>query len=726
MIDVKKLVTGFLILAVATSASALLISTIGNHYGSSGNLAVAANNAPSATQGQTSTTLSGNAFLPQASDNQDSGDSLGSDTAMASATAAIMSDPSNLTNALANAYMNNLMVANPDGATVDGSGNETLTPPDATSVINQFISSSTDIQPPTIPDWDAEAAEIPIIITSSSPEQLADYGNALGGILSADIVQTNLQTVLNNDSDPSVIAPAAGDIQKALQDISGLKTPDKAADFQKNLIRTLVYAKNSLALAENAQTDPLKTELVLEAEDTKYQAALQNLEASIQSAQTQNLFSTNTSQPDQNKTFAILDMLTGTQVAHAQFAVIDAIVDSGVWATVAQMIKADVKDIVLQIVKNTIVFIMQKTIIAGIQGSGAPKFIQQWGATLANAFTQSAIGALNSQMSCVGAAPFAPQLRLVLGATYKPGNNTVCAVQFQSQLNNNLSSFYNNFSNGGWLTYGSTMQPDNDYYDSAFFVAQAVGQTAQNAQNAASAKAVAGQGFHGTAVCDDGSNPSGNTLQCQDPTGLITPTEASACPAGTTLIQTVPNNGYCGDGTEPQVQTPGAILNNMAASAINGNFELVTSANDWAGLASGLFVSILQEVLNSLAQTAIAGANGLLQQAANGGGANSVNGTTVTSPASSPQPITCYISADPSGNPLVADIMVSGGESIGATGITTPSYTWTPPVGGTLSATTGDFITATFNATGTYQVFVSEAPDNSNTTCSVTVPSSLP
>jgi len=747
MIDVKKLVTGFLILAVAASAAALLVSAIGANAGggAGGNsgLAIVGSSADTANSQTMGTDLTDNAFLPQAPAQDDINnidtDNDAADPALVSSTDAIMNDPNNLTGILANTYLSNLALTNPDGPATDANGDPTLTPPDDNSVIAQFMSSSTNANL-QVPDWDAEADQVPIAITSSSPAALATYGSALDAILNNDIVQPDLQDMLSNNADPSFEPYVESKVQIALQDIAGLKTPAPAVALQKSLIKTLVYSKDSIALAANANTDPLKTELILQAEGTKYDEAVNDLQTQVQNAQAQNLFSmsnmpTETGSPNTDTGSGILadiQALVGIPTAHAQFAVFDAITHLGVWTTVAHMIKAEVQDIVLQIIKNTIVFTMQKTIFAAIKGSGAPAFIQQWGNTLANAFQASALGALNSAMQqCVGAAPFAPQLKLTLGATYQP-NKTICAVQFNAQLGNNLKNFYNsnNFSNGGWISYGTTMQPDYNYYGSAFFTAQVVANTAQNAQNAAQAKAVASQGFHGSAVCQDGSNPNGTTLQCQDPTGLITTTQSASCPAGTVEIEAIPNNGRCMSGQEPLVQTPGAVFNNMVGSAVNGNFSLVTSANNWAGLASGLFVSIMQQVLNSLAQTTIADAGGLLQQAYQGGGATSVSGVgtnnpTVTQGANSPQEIDCLVEPDVSSNgssSLSAVLSVTGGEVISSNGISTPSYSWLQPTGGTISPTTGDTVTAIFNASGTYQVIVNDLPDNASGTCQVTIP----
>ena len=746
MIDVKKLSIGFLILAVAVSASALLVSNLGGSVSANGNVADTAITV-TALDGQ-STSTDGSAFLPQSTQaadevlaNTDPKDNAVTDPALASSTDAIISDPNNLTNILANSYLDGLASTNPNGAQDDGSGNQTLTPPDPNAVIAQFESSSTSASV-QLPDWEAEAEQVPLTIVSSSPNAIATYGTALNQILDQDVVQTNLQSMLTGNSDPSFEPYVASKIQTALQDISGLQTPTSTVALQESLIKTLVYAKNEIALAENASVDPVKAELILGGEDPRYTTALQDLQTQLQKVQSENLFSlANVSpigkQTPGNKVLADLQSIFGIQVAHALIPVYDPVNHVVLWANLGQLIKQDLENIALQIVKNTLVFIMQKTIFAAIKGSGAPAFIQQWGMTLANAAQQSALGALNAQMKCVSAAPFADQLRLTLGATYKPGNNNVCAVQYNNQLNNNLSSltkFYNNFSGGGgWVTFGATLQPDNNYYGSAFFIAQTVGNTGQLAQNGAQAKAIAGGGFGGSATCKDGSDPKGSTLICIDGSGHESETNSNTCPAHTTPYETLPNNGFCSNGQEPSVQTPGAVFNGMVNSAVDGNFKLITSANNWVGLASGLFVSILQETLNSLAKTTIADAQGLLQQAYSGGGATNVTNSggvggtyTVTQGASSPASLFCYVSASPDSNPLAAELTAGGQGAITSNGNSapvaiTPSYTWSTTQG-TVSPAAGPGTIATFNAPGTYQVLLTDVNDNTRTICSVTIP----
>ena len=67
--------------------------------------------------------------------------------------------------------------------------------------------------------------------------------------------------------------------------------------------------------------------------------------------------------------------------------------------TIDQQLEAILKNTLLQILKNTLIAIIQQKVLAWVQGSGAPRFITNWGATLVNAAQTNAINAINRDMN---------------------------------------------------------------------------------------------------------------------------------------------------------------------------------------------------------------------------------------------------------------------------------------------------------------------------------------
>jgi hypothetical protein len=663
MIDVKKLITGFLILATAGGLSALITSRANTNA-----------NAQTADISATGTPAMGsNAFLAQ---------SAAIDPALASTTEAIANDPDNLTNILTSNYLDGLMAANPDGAQHDANGNVSLAPPDVNAIINQFQSSSTTA---TIqaPDWDVEALKVPVTLIADSANAKKDYATAVQDILSKQFVATNAQSMLQT-RDPNASSYMSDKVQTALQDIAGLQVPSSEKNLQKSLVRLLVYEKNMLSLATATSSDPLKTGLIFQIESQRYATAIQNFQTELQKTPIQNL-SANLPEENQNGIVAFINTALGIHTAHAQWLTFDA-------ANLAQMILDYARDIILQTLKNVIIAEMQQHVMKWVQGNGVPRFIQDWGATLINAYEQTALNSIDSQFKCVNNAPFAEQIQITLKALYKPpsAGSNVCAVQFNSQLANNLTKFYDNFSNGGWLTFGSTLEPDNNYYGSLFFQAQAVGLSAENAKRAAEAKAVANQGFTGSGVCSGGEKPD--------------------------------RNGQCANGEEI-VTSPGKVTEQVFGSAVNSGSNLVTAANNIVGL----FNAFLSSLLNSLASDAISAATGAVTSIGTGGSTN--NSSAIGSSITATTPLSCTTGRNigtAGGNtatfqPNLVVFTATGGETIDANGNLIPAqYSWEAP-SGTPSTGSSQNLTVSYNATGTFTATVTNLNNSTSQTCFVTI-----
>jgi hypothetical protein len=716
MIDVKKLITGFLILAVAGSAAAFLIGNIGNSSAAAQTAIIA--NSGTAT---TDSPVSGNAFARDPS----GGTASIADTVVlddpnfASTSDAILNDPNNLTGQLTETYITNLMDANPTVDQTAEAGTGSLTAPDDATVIDQFAQTSTlaEINPP---DWDTEADQIPITVAPNfSSSSITSYTTAIQDVFNQDFVQPNLTDLVNNNGDPSAGAFVEPKLQSALQDIAGLQTPKPAVAFQKSLVKLLVYEKNTAALTQNDTVDPVKTALTFQLESPKYDSAVANYETQFNALAAVNGFAP-IAQAAPTGPVAFVDSMLGIKSANAIFGLGDITFDP---TQFAQVLKNYAENIILQITKNIVVGLIQKTALKWVQGNGVPKFIQNWGTTLVNAYTRTALSALNSQMQCVNGSPFAPQVKLVLGAYYQTNNN-ICAVQFNAQLGNNLNKFYNNFSSGGWLAFGQTLQPDNNYYGQLYFTAQVINNTAQNAQQSAQAKAVANQGWTGKSVC---LSPGGNAIDpstgCNIGDKINADSECVSANGGKTYdpvdvgIQTGDDGdseSSCPDGYDSQILQPGQVTNQVFNSAIDDSGKLTAGANDIAGLLD----SVLSSLLNSIATDVITTTSGAINSLGNGGGTSGT--TSNNSNGSTSITLQCVVTPD-----IPADggftFSASGGNIINSNGSqTTPQYTWLAPFGANPTTGTGSFFQTSFNATGTYSVLLTDTVDATSTTCTAT------
>lgn len=705
MIDVKKLITGFLILAVAAVCSGLIFS-------------LASRSAPAASVPQAAITAtiassSINAFLPTE-------DTQPSDEYVATATlAATSSDPNNLTDALATAFVNGVADANPNGPITDN-GQSVIAHPDETAIADQVVSvpSLANFTPP---DWDFEAESQPIkYATSSSEQSIANYSQSLSEVINTGLIASNVQTIVSNPTpDPSQANFVASQMEQTLSDAIALPVPKPLTAFQESLITMLVYEKNELQLAANVGDDPVKTSLILQDEETKYDAAVQNFQTQLQNASALQGFSFGTGpQGQESSAVSFLDGALDIQTAHAQWLTFDA-------SDFANWIESFAKNIALQILKNTLIALIQRKVLAWVQGSGAPRFITSWGTTLISSYEQSALNAINSQMSCGTFPAFIPQIKLTLGTFYQPGNNA-CANQFQAALGaNTFQQFQNNFQNGGWVAFGASTLPSGNLYSSQFFAAQIAENTAQNSKQATLAKATAAQGQKGDEVCDDGSDPNnGEHTVCENPDGPDYTINTSSsydqgnetCGAGDTPV-VYANDGVCSDGTEPTVTTPGVFTGFGVSSALDSSPKLVTAANDITGLLNALLGSLL----NSLASLAVnTAANGVNNALSGSGGITSIPPTAIQGGGTS------TIATVPLGcNPLTQTVSSTFPATLGAVGGTLdadgnpPTYNWASSDG---QDSTGYIFSPIYDTPGTYTVTISDSvPTDAPATCTIIV-----
>lgn len=743
MLDVKKLITGFLILALGASASAWILS----------NTQKATNNPLQAIGSPASTTENNNAFV--------AGDATPEDViallSLSSSTEATLEQPNNLTGALGNSLLNDLAVKNPDGIQTDTTGNEQINKPDDQAILAE-LQKNTTLSKLTIPNWDLEAAEVPVRLTASaSPMNATAYSDAITKVFNDSFVQSGIQSIVSNTAgaDPTNAKVARSSVEGALASAATINTPTNLGGFHKSLIKLLVYEKNTLSLAENVNADPVKTSIVFQNEQLKYNLALNDFKTQFEKAQSIKGFTFGAKIGEKESSgVAFFNSLLGIKTAHAQWLTFDA-------ANLGEMILQYANNIILQILKNTLTSFIQNKVLKWISGSGAPRFVQNFGSQLVNAYTNKAINVLNSEMECIN--PTAkPSIRILL-KTPQSTLNSACASQFQSQLSsNNLKSFYNSFANGGLNTYFSVVGGANGWSDILSLQDDAV-RAAGNSQTAAQTKLVANQGWKGSESCADGSDPTGTTLQCPDgsqpaetfgciegwtmgdgvctnPNGVtMAPTTQTSCPGGDVPVEHS-NDGQCADGSDPIVTSPGQSTGQVFNSTVDSGSKLITAANDIAGLLN----AALSSLLNSLASMAINGATGAINGALNGGGGSSSgsivslgsSASSQSSPSISGLPAQPGVQCVPQSQTLAfnpAGTAVTFYAQGGSTNVAdsaagsggAPTYAWSAPgssmTSGGASTGSGNSFTTTYNTTGTFSTLVTASTDNSTSSCNVII-----
>jgi hypothetical protein len=720
MPDLKKIITGFLILAAGASSSALILSNIGSQP-STNNAAQNANQVAAATS---SPILSGNAFYPS----QDIATNPDESEAATST-----DDPNNLTDGMADALANSIVAANPNGIQTDANGNPQVATPD-----NQTIAAALQNEPAfqnvTVPDWDAEAAALQgqIKIVPFTLAGVTTYITNFDDIVNKQIVKTGLSAMANAGSmptdEPAVIASGASAASNMLAAALTVPTPTPLVDFQKSFIKLLVYQRDEAQLVQEDSQDPEMTASILQAKSDDYQQAIQDF--NDQGNKLKSAFSTgeNTAGP-QGGLLSFLDSFFSVHKAQAQglpvIAPLTNFLESlGIAQDTASKwavyLAGVAKDMALQIGKNLIMALIQKKVLAYIQNSGAPRFVTNWGTEAVQAGEMSAVNAINQNFACISkSGPFSG-VQVVLNAIYKPGNS-VCASTFGSNVAGGITpqQFYNDFSNGGFVAFGQTLQPSNNFYGGLFFAAQAAGQASQQGTSLFNLKTNSAQGYRSSQVCDDGSNPNGTGMTCVNGAGQdYYPNKGGECNPGDFSIPE-PNDGTCSDGTEPTLTMPGIVNKDTLDKALGGSPLLVSAANSLAGLVQFAANDLLMGLVNQGIQSASQAVNGALQ---GDGGITGFASSSITAANTSTYP-TAAESTELFCGPSVENLQISPTQPSTPAAFTAgggtydlnanpPNYFWssTGP-DGTITGT-GSIFNLTYTMVGTDTVTLSDSVAN--------------
>jgi len=833
MIDVKKFISGFLILAVAAVCSGLILSYIGN------STSIVKTQAGPQIVG-VGTTSTG-ALSPTFATNDSSGDSLAELQAEldTSSTEAEANDPNNLTATFANSLLSGFVAANPDGIQADASGEDNVTLPDSQSIATD-IASDPALQNFKAPNWDTEWENEKMLVTNdNSTTSVKRYLDASQSIYQKYIGSTDIGSILGDENvgDAAIVSNDADEVIKATEKVP---VPSSLMTFEARFIALLVYEKNYAMIVQNESNDPIKGTLTVQAEQPKYDLAINNFENEWQKAAGGRSFPTDVSaspnsdslqsDPQTSGLLSFVSGLFGIHTAYAQWAVIDAPGDASLvtiaaavpaastvtagaavhqsatqaaalplqvssaasnasiftatngqlavsWTALGKTIEKEVEDIALQITINTLTTLMQRKVLAWIQGSGAPRFVQDWGTELANSFTTAATNKLNSYMQCIPSNQ-APNMKLLL-TTPTTANTNACGAMFNAQLSNNLQNLQNHFSN--FNNYLSLFQPGGNTWGLVMQVQDQVTQAGATSQKANTSQNTASQGWKGSSVCGDGSNPNGLQTVCVTSSGNTYPSSGGKCNSSSDTPTQYFNNGKCANGSNPQTTSPGAVSGQSFSASIKSGFDNITSAKNIAGILNALMSSLL----NTLAQDAMKFSSSELNSALSGtsGGVSDsgllgISSSTIaassttqggvqclpatqtvslvsntltgegTSVSYSTSNISSSTTAVSSGAPDVggmlnnsssqgsASFSAAGGaidETCAAGGACpstensdgSPIYNWIAPgaVGNVTSTGTSFF--ATYNTPGTYIVTVVASTDNSTSTCDVVVQPAL-
>src|SRR3989344_1361415 len=252
--DLKKLITGFLILS-ALSGSATLILLNSSDKSAPQSLA-----GQTEVEGQNPPAIGKNAFVEQLPQN-----SLMSANSQATAnrnltqTGGQTADTSNLTQNFANVFSRQMIVHNPDGPQTGSDGKPTaMNLPDenaAAALIQQAITSNTFAVDEKISDSDIK------ILKTYEARDAGDYFTAITSVL-ADFTSSTARIDMTNPSSmPDTLAVTQLMFESAFVKLKAASVPQPLSEFHRSLLQFFANQKKVFETVANYQSVPLKAML---------------------------------------------------------------------------------------------------------------------------------------------------------------------------------------------------------------------------------------------------------------------------------------------------------------------------------------------------------------------------------------------------------------------------------------------------------------------------------
>lgn len=610
----------------------------------------------------------------------------------------------NLTKNLAQHLTREIFLANPEGPqTSDGQPSAFI--PSSSALDNVIARSleTTNVPSVELSDFNAEVPDSDIVIVSTKKlEDLLEYAISADSILSDTILSPEFQELTEQEPSFQAISAVQLTLERALKKLKSTPVPSALAEFHKSQVALLADQKKLLDVLTADSNDPLRTLVTIQnlsdEIDNILKRDLQNLENELQKLN----FQTISSDDNDGRALGILKTLFGIQKAHAIiFVPIDClgpkclaaqavqIKIAGFLATQVVAQKATLvttkgtwfhriwtwaKLILRQQLQNALIQQIQRDAVNWIKGGGNPKFITNWQNFFGDIFNKAA-GAAIQQIVPGLCRPFGPLFRVALRPAGQPFVNFgTCTLD---SVVGNLRNFYNDFQTGGWVAYGATFQPNNNFFGGIITSHDESVKAATKATGAAKSKSISG--FLGTEVCGDGS-----TAQ----------------------------QGVCDDGSEPFVTTPGETVANVLGNALDSNAKLIVNADAITGLIS----AVTNAALSRLISVGVSGISGLVPSSGDPGGISegppppTPSPTPLPSPTPSPTPTPSPPPPGPGGGPTTCSPStqtVASGEaaSLSAAGGDGENYSWSAP-GGTPFFSRGPTFSVTYSVTGFHTVSV--------------------
>ncbi|MEW5859126.1 MAG: hypothetical protein AB1861_17360, partial [Cyanobacteriota bacterium] len=241
------------------------------------------------------------------------------------------------------------------------------------------------------------------------------------------------------------------------------------------------------------------------------------------------------------------------------------------------------KDMAREFLKKFLVHRMVQQTITWIQGGGKPRFVTNWSSFMKGIGNEVA-GDFLSKVSPRLCSSFGPLVRIALTPTNTaPETYVTCTLD---QVMANVQDFYDDFNNGGWIAYGATLQPQNNFFGALMETSDLLTIKKAEEQEAKKSEVEAGSGYLGTQQCVKWE------YVLETVPGNCDPATPQLCGGNATQEKRV-----C---AEYKTTTPGDVVASSLSKATGANLDWIVNAQDLAALTNALLNSLMNKLITGM------------------------------------------------------------------------------------------------------------------------------
>ncbi|MFA6354613.1 MAG: hypothetical protein WCX12_02950 [Candidatus Paceibacterota bacterium] len=602
MVDLKKLITGFFVLAFLVGIIVFTFSSIFKNNG----------NGPEQ--------LGSAGLKSQKISNDSSPGTKNQQTASISGISkpANNNTAQNLTQNFARNIVEEIKKANPDGPVSLDQDFGLFVP---TSTITDAITSSTE----TFDLTDNFPRENIKIISNYSNRDLAFNINEINKILKETISSERYKNLAFSDTGDAQVAGAVLVLDQAIQRIAIVPTPLPFADAEQSFLTLLDHSKKIFEITID-DNDPLKAMVALKSAERITDRDLKNLNDQLDKVAALSPIS---KIELKERVAASFKNLWGVQKAMAQFGLggdyvpVDCTGEkcTDFFKNTLKSFSAEIastNEIINEIkyeremrqhledTKKDITQTAARETVAWAKGAtkdrpeGQPRYIENWGGYISNAGDQASnevvkkrTGELCSAFAPIVEAAASNDPSYLASNNQQYNNNGRCNLLGPGTVSD-VKTFYNDFDQGGgWEAYSNLIKPENNAFGSIAVVHDEALVAAATAEDAAKSEGIASQGYKSGKMC---ANAQEYTLADLQNKGVINQgassieTEAAASLYASKLGKEyipgslTPNpNGTTFQACSQKdwkVITPGSSVANIVNNAIDLPLQNVIAAQD--------------------------------------------------------------------------------------------------------------------------------------------------